>query len=487
MKNNTSQCSAKINLLILLIFLLIFSSANSQERVITLKQTISLAADSSIQALNARNNYLQGYWRYHNFKVYHLPKITLQTNPMSYNRVFVKRYDSEKNIDIYRQQQSVSSSAGISIQQNVGLTGGTFFIDTELGYLKNFGADNSYTQFSSVPFRIGYSQNLFGFNRYKWDKIIEPMRNNKVHKQLQYNIASTSETATQYFFELAISRLMVDLAEQHLMNADTLYEIGKVRQEVGSLTKADLLTLKVQQLNSKTALEKANLEMERNYHQYCLFLGIEAYDNKVVHVELPTEIPSNEISVEEAIEMAMENNPLILELREQELIAQRNVEETNKSGRFSAQISASLGFNQVANTLPAAYQRPLQQNMVSVNFTIPIVDWGVNKGKLTVAHENLKVTQATNNQKKKSFVQAVEISVKELNLSRNQIRVAFEAKNIAADAFGIAKELFILGKTDLNSVNTATAAYMEAQNGYVQALRNYWVSYYKVKKLTLWE
>lgn len=44
----------KINLLILLIFLLIFSSANSQERVITLQQTISLAADSSIQALNAR-------------------------------------------------------------------------------------------------------------------------------------------------------------------------------------------------------------------------------------------------------------------------------------------------------------------------------------------------------------------------------------------------------------------------------------------------
>ena len=45
-------------------------------------------------------------------------------------------------------------------------------------------------------------------------------------------------------------------------------------------------------------------------------------------------------------------------------------------------------------------------------------------------------------------------------------------------------ETFIIGKADVTSLNLAISGQMEAQNGYIQALRSYWLSYYKVWRLT---
>ena len=64
---------------------------------------------------------------------------------------------------------------------------------------ENFGETN-FTQFSTVPFRIGYQQELLGFNAFRWDRKIEPLKFDKVKKQYLYNAESVSEEAVNYFF-----------------------------------------------------------------------------------------------------------------------------------------------------------------------------------------------------------------------------------------------------------------------------------------------
>ncbi len=460
-----------------------FTQELNGQYLITLEHTINVATGNSVQALNARNKHLQGQWEYHAFKVYHLPTLTLQTNPIAYNRVFVRRYDSENNIDIYREQQSLYSYGNLTIQQNFGLTGGSFFMDTELGYLRNFSKDNPYTQFSSVPFRLGYSQSLFGFNHYKWEKQIEPIKYDKVRKALRYDIAVTAEKAAVLFFELAASQASFELAGRQLANADTLHKIGIERHRLGLLSKGDLLTLKLQTLNSKSALESAQLNRKRSYLDYCNFLRIVHVEDNF-QLELPTEIKQTEIAIDLAVQSALVNNPSIPAMQEKALSAQRDLEQVKRANRFSANVSASLGFNQVAGTFAAAYTRPLQQNMVSVNLSVPILDWGVSKGKSIVADENLKVITAENKQSMDELIQEITISVSELNLFRSHIATAMEAKEIADEAYNSTRELFIIGKADVTSLNLAISGQMEAQNGYIQALRSYWLSYYKVWRLT---
>ena len=64
--------------------------------------------------------------------------------------------------------------------------------------MRNFGA-TSYTQFSTVPIRVGYSQNLIGYNEFRWEKKIEPVRYEKVKRQYVYNSEQVSDRCRELF------------------------------------------------------------------------------------------------------------------------------------------------------------------------------------------------------------------------------------------------------------------------------------------------
>ena len=93
--------------------------------------------------------------------------------------------------------------------------------------MRNFG-DNSATQLTSVPIRIGYSQSLVGYNPFKWERKIEPLKYERVKKEFLYNVEKVSETATSYFFSLAMAQAEYNLAKENLASTDTLYRIGQI-------------------------------------------------------------------------------------------------------------------------------------------------------------------------------------------------------------------------------------------------------------------
>ena len=129
---------------------------------LNLEETVRLAGDSSLSAFRAKNMYMANYWEYRSFRADRLPSLTLGMTPLSYIHSFMNRYDSQQDIDIYRRQQILSSRGNLSVMQNFDLTGGTFFIYTELGYIQNFGK-NEKSQFNSIPVSIGYKQELIGY------------------------------------------------------------------------------------------------------------------------------------------------------------------------------------------------------------------------------------------------------------------------------------------------------------------------------------
>ncbi len=204
--------------------------ARAQEAAIELDllTTVQLANDSSLAAFRAKNSYVASHWEYRAFKANRLPSLSLYLTPISYNRDYTRRYDSEQNIDVYRRQQSFYSYGNLAAQQNLDITGGTFFIDSELGYIRNLG-DQAYSQFSSVPVRVGYRQNLIGYNPFKWEKRIAPVRYEKAQQELIYQLEQTAETATAYFFDLAMAQAEHELALENVTSSDTLYRIGVER------------------------------------------------------------------------------------------------------------------------------------------------------------------------------------------------------------------------------------------------------------------
>lgn len=470
---------------IILLFLSLatgFGYTQAQRRVLSLEETISLAADSSLEAFRNKNLYLAGYWQYRTFKAERLPSLTLNMTPAEYNRDIIRRYDSENDIDIYRKQQSYYAGGNLRVKQNFDVLGGSFFLDTDLGYIRNFG-DNKYTQYTSTPVRIGYSQNLLGYNPFRWERKIEPLKFEKVKKELLYNLEQVSEEATSYFFSLAMAQAEYDLAKDNVASSDTLYQTGLQRHKIASITQADLLTLKLDAVNARNSLQNAEISLKRAMFGLASYLNFDK--NTEIRLELPDRPRDIIIPVDNALAYARENNPKFLNLRQRVLEAEQQVDRTKKESMFNASLSASVGFNQVADNFKDAYRNPSQQDIVRVSISIPLIDWGVRKGKFNVAKNNLNVTQISVKQDELSVEEDVIMTVGDFNIQQDLIGSAEEAMNLAVMAYNDTKQKFLIGKADINSLTLSLNRQQEAQRNYISALRNYWLSYYKIRKLTL--
>ncbi len=465
--------------------LLLFTSTcfcGAQTLTLSLEKTISLAADSSLEAFRTKNMYLAGYWQYRTYKAGRLPSLTLNLTPAQYYRDITRRYDSENDIDVYRKQQSFYASGNLEVQQNFDLLGGTFYLDTDLGYMRNFG-ESSYNQFTTVPIRIGYNQSLFGYNPFRWERKIEPLKYEIAKKELLYNIEQISEQATNYFFQLAMAQAEYDLAKENVASTDTLYRTGQERHKIASINQAELLTLKLDAVNARNTLQNAEIALKRAMFSLASFLNFDK--NTEIRLRLPGRPRDIRISVDEALTIARENNPKFLSLRQDILEAEQQVDKTKKEAMFNASVNASIGFNQVAGKLKDAYRDPLQQDIVSVSVSIPLVDWGVRKGKYNVAKNNLNVTQISSRQEELTVEEDVIMTVGDFNIQQNLISSAEEALDLAVMAYSETKQRFMIGKADINSLTLSLNRQQEAQRNYISALQNYWLSYFKIRKLTL--
>lgn len=470
-----------------LCFLFIPSAAKAQgqaELTLTLEQAITLAADSSLEAFRSKNMYLAGYWQYRTYRAGRLPGVSLNLTPVQYYRDITRRYDSNEDIDVYRKQQSYYAYGGLQVEQNLDWLGGSFFVNSSLGYMRNFG-DNAYTQYTSVPVRIGYTQELIGYNPFKWERKIEPLKYEKAKKEFIYNMEQISEQVTGYFFDLAMAQVEYDMATDNVASTDTLYRVGEERQKIASITQADLLTLRLDALNARNKLQNATIDLKRAMFALASYLNFDK--NTVIRLRLPAHPLKQSLSVDEALAHARENNPRFLDLRRQILEAEQQVDRTKREAMFDASVSASIGFNQVANTLSDAYRKPLQQDVVSVSISIPLVDWGVRKGRYNIARNTLNVTQTSARQEEVSLEEDLLMTVGDFNVQQQLVGSAEEALSLAQMAYAETKQRFIIGKADINSLTLSLNRQQEAERSYIHALRSHKLSYYKIRKLTLYD
>lgn len=446
-----------------------------------LKRTIELANDSSLTAFRYQNMYLSGYWAYRTYKANRLPSLTMNLMPAQYYRYITQRYDSNKDMDVYREQQMFSASGGLSLQQNFDLTGGTFYIDSDLEYMRNFGETKS-TQFASVPLRVGYSQSLLGYNPFRWERRIEPLKFEKTKREFVYNTEVVAEEAVGYFFSLAMAQADYQLALENVTSTDTLYSIGMQRYRIAAISRADLLTLQLDKVNARNTQENAQIALKRAMFALASYLNMDK--DTQIELELPSRPEAMEIPVEEALAKAKANNPEYLQQRQNVLESEREVNRTRIESRFNASVNASVGFNQVAESLKHAYREPLQQDVVNISVSIPLIDWGVRKGRYNMAKNNLNVVTIASQQEELKL-EEVTMTVSDFNIQQHLIRSAEEALELAVMAYEQTRQRFIIGKADVNSLTLSLNRQQQAQKNYISALQNYWLNYYKIRKLTL--
>ncbi|PKQ66533.1 hypothetical protein BZG01_10940 [Labilibaculum manganireducens] len=472
---------------ILVSIILIFLStvfAHGQKQNLTLSQVLDRAQSNSLDAFIQKNMYLSQQWEYKAYVADRLPNLSLAVTPFNYNRSFTQRYNSITDKDEYREQQSMYSYTRMSLSQNIGLTGGTIYVDSDLGRLESYGEGSS-KSYSSTPVRVGLSQPLFGFNEFKWQSKLEPLKFEKAKKEYILNLQNVNVTAVGLFFDQVLAQLNVEMDSSNQINAFALYEMGKKRFKIAAIKQNELLNLELNVLKAKTNLAKSLKELQQTRFNLNVFLDFN--ENELKHLILPDDVPKLIVDVTNALELALKNHPLLMEEQQNEWEADMQVDKARKARHFQANLVASYGLNQQSETFYNAYQNPLNQQKVQMSLEIPILDWGKRKGNYKMAQSDREVIRLSSKQKQIDFKQEVSRKVIDFNLQGELVYNAQRADEIARKSYQVTLELFKEGKASVLQLDDALNKQDQSKEEYITSLKNYWEYYYTIQMLTFYD
>lgn len=453
-------------------------------KTITLNETLEMAVEHSLEAFKTKRQYGSGFWKYRSFKAKHLPKVDFDLQPFTFNRSFVKRYDPENNIDVYRQQQNLNTYAQLSLSQNVMATGATVYLNSSFDRLENFG-DSSVENYSTTPVRIGLMQPLMAYNELKWEDRTAELEYEKAKKTYLAQQQDIRIKATSFFFQWALADIKLTIARENQKNALRIYKIGKKRYTLGTIERDELLNLELETFTAGTYLARTAQELQAVISQLQLFLDRD--DLSEYTPRLPEVIPSLKVGMEEARELVSKNNPELLAIRIRRINAERDLDRAVKENRFDLSINASYGLNQQAENFAAAYSNFLDQQLVAIQFSMPLLDWGERKGNIKTAQMDKEVADIEIEQAENDIWQQLTQKVNNFNLQEELVQVALYTKVIAQESYAITEKRFLSGKVDLIRLLSAREAWQSASEGYVRSLQDYWEFYYGLQQLTLYD
>ena len=457
------------------------SAAQSDSLRLTLSEAIVLAQRQSSDALAARHALEAAEWSYKNYRANYLPAVTLSSSP-SLNRQ-ISSITQPDGTNVFVRQNQLNTDLSLSISQNVALTGGTLFLRNDLQRLDEF--EQHTHDYSSVPFSIGYQQNLFGHNSLRWARRTEPLRHSIARKQYAETMELVASRASTYYFILASAQTNLEIARQNYAVSDTLLGYARRRYKRGSITENEMLQLEVGKLTEETNRLNAEAEVEDAMLVLRSYLGIK--DNIPIAVMPDTLISDNVVDADEALALALENNPDPEQLRLNVVESESALSSARANRGLKADLYMQFGLSQKGSTLTEAYTRPLEQQYVSLSLSLPLLDWGRGKGQVRVAKSRLELTQTQSEQALQDFRLNVLKMVRQYNLQAYRVKVAYRTRELAMHRYDVARWLYIQGRTTLLEFNTSINEKDNALRAFISALQTYWSLYYGLRSLTLSE
>jgi outer membrane protein TolC len=470
------------------LFLIACTTATAQqnaglERQLSLPDAIGLAREQSPAVRTALNRYRNRYWQFRTYRSDYLPQLYLDGSLPNFNRNIIPIIQDNGSQEFKEVSQSVVN-AGLELRQNVGLTGGQVYLGTRLRRIDNFAPiENS--SYSANPFYVGVTQRLFYFNQLRWNRKIEPLRYEEARREYQESLEKLAFNVTELYFDALLAQIGLEIAEKNGANNDTLYKVAEGRFNLGRIAENELLQLELALMNARQNLAQSELQRESGLLRLRVQLGFT--DDVPIRLVVPNQIPQFTISQDSALAQASRNRSQTVTFERLQLQAQSEVARARGETGLNAELEAGFGLTQQAVTIPGLYVNPQSQQSVSLNFQIPLVDWGRTRSRTRTAQANLELVEANVQQDRITFEQEVYLQVKQFEVLRRQMEVARKADEVGEKRYEISKNRYQIGKIGITDLTIAQQEKDRAKLDYAQALRDFWRAYYNLRVLTLYD
>ncbi len=450
-------------------------------RAVTLDEVVNILSLKSSAAQIEKLNYQNEILQFENYKKSFLPSFSLNFNPINFNRSLRLLQQPSDGSYSYVEDYSNNSSAGVSIRQKVGITGGDLNIGSNINYLNEFSLKRN--SFNTTPFFIGYSQQLWGGGKqHHLEKEIEYAKNNVAIKQYCTKLSQIQQQALDLYMTALLGKMEQDFALQTTQNTDTLLQLARIKLNNGHITEYDLKQIELQSLNARYAYENARKNYIDAQERLAVFLGIEAIEVEIPEFDIPLAI---ETSV--AMYYVEQNNPFSKQQEIQTLEAESNLFSAKLNNRFNGSISLNYGVNQYAETFAEAYRNGNTRQSVIVGFQIPVFQWGVNKNRIKIAENKYEANKMARDRQMREFENEVKENINNYNHSVKLWLTAEKAYGLSQEQYWMLMQKFSLGKVSVYELTTAQSEQNNAMQRYYAAIKDTYSSYFTLRTMALYD
>jgi outer membrane protein len=466
----------------IVVALLLASSVEAQQ-TLTLDQAIALAQKQGLAAQAAERARDAERWRDRAFSARRLPQLALEGVVPSINRGITPVFRPD-GTTAFVTQREMQSSVNLTLSQQVTATGGEIFVSSGLTRLDVHGAQQS-PLWQSTPLVLGIRQQLFRSNVLRWDYREQDVRAELAEQRYLEAREDVALVTADAFFDLYAAEMALQNALANTAINDTLHLLNTGRYEVGRIGENDLLQSELAVLRARTSLDGARLERERAMAELKRLTSVPAAEE--VRVVVPASAPDVQPDTAVAVAQAVRNQSRMRGLELDELVARRGLSEARLNTGFGMTVNAMAGLNQTAPVFDDAYRSLLEQQRLTVEFEMPLVQWGGRSAQIQAARAEQDRVAAVARDSRASVEQDARFAALQLPLARRQLATSAKADTVATRRFDVAKNRYVIGRIDIGDLYIAQSEKDAALLSYVEALRNFWLAYYRLRRLTLYD
>jgi outer membrane protein TolC len=476
-------------LFLVLHFLLGFEFSFSQTgntrapMVLSLKEVIEMGKVNGPRGKSINKNAQRNYWNYRSAIAIRLPQLSVTGDIPGLTRGINQVPQNDGTLKFLPQSQAYSN-LNLSLSQNITSTGGSVYLSSGLSKITLIG-NNRPSYWQSTPMQIGISQPLFRLNEMKWNLRQSKIMNDENMRQQAEAMEDMAIEISQRYFDLYMTLNIINVYAFNIAVNDTIYQISKGRYELGKIAENDLLQSEYQLLTAKNNYQVSmNKKISQEYNLKSM-LGI-PLETPILLVA-PEEIPLAEVSVDKAIAEARENRSVYLDFQYRENDALIDVKRSDLNRRPNGILSLNYGLNQASSDFSQVYKNPLDRQVASVRFNVPIVSWGKNKAEYMRSKANAEAVKSNIDYEKSIFEQDVITSVNNFRQLQASLLISAKADTIARKRYEVSKNRYLIGKIEMTNLMIAQNEKDFARQNYYGTLQQLWIAYYQLRHNTLYD
>jgi len=449
---------------------------------LSLHNVVDLAIAQSSAVKYVQNTNVNSFWRWKNFQKTFLPNLVISGTLPNFNQSTIPVTQPDGSIE-FKEVSNLLASANLSLNQSIPLTGTYIYASTSASRVQDYYKKQ--TNFSGNPVSFGFYQPIFAYNWMKWSKKLEPMIYNESQRNFIQSIEAIAYTATARFFNYLRVQTDFKLAESALKNSNDNLRIAKTKQKLGQISENDFSRIELSVLNAQKALNSAGMQLKNSDFELKSYVGID--QNQEIELQIPLNITLFDIDSKKALEEAKNNRPEAINFERRLINSARDLTSAKRASGLSATLSGSYGLSNSSESMAGIYNAPNRSQVLQLTVSVPILDWGRAASAVKMAESQRDLAHYDVQKAKEDFDRGVIVQVEQFGLLKGQLVTAKEADRVAENGYKIALKRFQNGEISITDLNIALSERESAKRDYIGSLSTYWLAYYNLRILTLYD